>query len=91
MERKDTMTIAQERLKSFIERIERLEAEKDELSEDVKEVYSEAKGVGYDPKIMRQIVRIRKLDEHERREQEDLLHAYMKALGMEGGERWLTR
>ena len=62
-----------EHLKSFIERIERLEEDKANVAADIKEVYAEAKGTGFDAKIMRQIVRIRKLAEHERREQEELL------------------
>jgi len=74
--------IAAERLKSFIERIERLEEEKRALAEDIKEVYSEAKGVGFDVKTMRQLVRIRRLDEDDRDEQEALLDTYKRALGM---------
>ena len=74
--------IAGDRLRSFIERIERLEDEKRALSEDIREVYSEAKGAGFDVKVMRQIVRIRKLDQNERDEQEALLETYMAALGM---------
>lgn len=78
----DTAGIAGERLKSFIERIERLEEEKAALAEDIREVYSEAKGTGYDVKIMRQIVRLRKLDTSDRQEQEAILETYMAALGM---------
>jgi len=78
--------IAGDRLRSFIERIERLEDERRALSEDIREVYSEAKGAGFDVKVMRQIVRIRKLDENERGEQEALLETYMAALGMTGGD-----
>ena len=78
----DVGGIAGERLKSFIERIERLEEEKRALAEDIKEIYSEAKGVGFDVKIIRQIVRIRKMDEDDRDEQEALLDTYMRALGM---------
>jgi len=78
--------IAGDRLRSFIERIERLEDERRALSEDIREVYSEAKGAGFDVKVMRQIVRIRKLDENERDEQEALLDTYMAALGMTGGD-----
>ena len=70
-------------LKAFIERIERLEEEKRALSEDVKEVYSEAKGVGYDVKIMRKIVSLRRQDKHKRREEEEILDLYLSALGME--------
>ncbi|HTS91560.1 MAG TPA: DUF2312 domain-containing protein [Stellaceae bacterium] len=74
--------IAAERLKSFIERIERLEEEKRALAEDIKEVYSEAKGTGFDVKTMRQLIRIRRLDEDDRDEQEALLDTYKRALGM---------
>ena len=74
--------VAGERLKSFIERIERLEEEKKALAEDIKEVFSEAKGVGFDVKVMRQVIRIRKMDEDDRDEQEALLDTYMRAIGM---------
>ncbi|MGH7087618.1 MAG: DUF2312 domain-containing protein [Stellaceae bacterium] len=74
--------VAGERLKSFIERVERLEEEKRALAEDIKEVYSEAKGAGFDIKTMRQIVRLRKLDEEDRDEQEALLETYLRAIGM---------
>jgi uncharacterized protein (UPF0335 family) len=74
--------IAPAKLKSFIERIERLEGEKAELAEDIREVYAEAKGEGFDTKIMRQVIRLRKLEIQERREQEELLDTYRKALGM---------
>ena len=69
-------------LKSFIERIERLEEEKRALGEDIKEVYAEAKGTGFEPKIMRQILKIRKMDKDEHDEQESLLDIYKRALGM---------
>ena len=71
-----------ERLKSLIERVERLEEEKAALAEDIREVYSEAKGSGFDVKIMRQIVRLRKMDTSDRQEQEAILDTYMAALGM---------
>jgi uncharacterized protein (UPF0335 family) len=74
--------VAGDRLKSFIERIERLEEEKKALADDIKEVYSEAKGVGFDAKVMRQIVKIRKMDKDDLDEQEALLDTYMRALGM---------
>jgi len=74
--------VAGERLKSFVERIERLEEEKDALSGDIREVYSEAKGAGFDIKVMRQIIRLRKLDSADRQEQEALLDTYLAALGM---------
>jgi len=71
----DVGGIAGERLKSFIERVERLEEEKRALAEDIKEVYAEAKGVGFDVKIMRQIVKIRKMDQDELDEQETISRA----------------
>ena len=70
------------RLKSFIERIERLEEEKNNILADIKEVYSEAKSSGYEPKIMRKVLIIRKLDVDERLEQEALLDTYRNALGI---------
>ena len=78
----DVGGVAGDRLKSFIERIERLEEEKKALAEDIKEVFSEAKGVGFDVKIMRQIIRIRRMDEDDRDEQEALLDTYLRAIGM---------
>ena len=74
--------IARERLKSFVERIENLEEEKSALTADVREVYSEAKGIGLDIKTLRQIVRLRKLDSSDRQQQEELLDLYKNALGM---------
>jgi len=75
--------IAADRLRQFIERVERLEQERQELGADIREVYAEAKAVGFDPKIMRQLVRLRKLDQVEYQEQEALLDTYKHALGME--------
>lgn len=69
-------------LKAFIERIERLEEEKRALSSDIKDVYSEAKGTGYDVKIMRKIVSIRRQDHQKRREEEEILDLYMSSLGI---------
>ena len=71
-----------DRLKSLIERVERLEEEKNNLLSDIKEVFSEAKGLGYDPKIMRKVLIIRKMDIDERMEQEALLDTYRNALGI---------
>ena len=71
--------IAGEQLKSLIERIERLEDEKRALGEDIKEVYAEAKGTGFEPKIMRQLIKIRKMDKDEHDEQESLLDLYKRA------------
>lgn len=78
----DVGGIAADRLRSFVERIERLEEEKAALGADVREVYSEAKSVGFDSKIIRQVIRLRKLDGSDRREQEELLDLYKTALGM---------
>tara|TARA_B110000263_G_C14860152_1_gene308223 strand:+ start:17 stop:259 length:243 start_codon:yes stop_codon:yes gene_type:complete len=74
--------IARERLKSFIERIENLEEERSALTADIREIYSEAKGIGLDIKTLRQIVRLRKLDSSDRQQQEELLDLYKNALGM---------
>jgi uncharacterized protein (UPF0335 family) len=78
----DVGGIAGDRLKSFVERIERLEEEKAALTSDTRDVYAEAKSSGFDVKILRQIIRLRKLDEPSRNEQEELLALYMRALGM---------
>ncbi|MDP6345292.1 MAG: DUF2312 domain-containing protein [Alphaproteobacteria bacterium] len=75
--------IAADRLRQFIERIERLEEEKAALAGDVREVYAEAKALGFDPKIMRQVIKLRRLDSAEQQEQEALLDTYKHALGME--------
>jgi uncharacterized protein (UPF0335 family) len=69
-------------LRAFIERIERLEEEKKALADDIKDVYGEAKGNGFDVKIMRKIVSIRKQDREKRREEEEILDLYMAALGI---------
>jgi uncharacterized protein (UPF0335 family) len=69
-------------LKSLIERIERLEEEKGVLAADIREVYSEAKGNGFDTKIIRQVIRLRRLDTTERQEQDAVLDLYLSALGM---------
>lgn len=76
----DAGGIAGELLRSFIERIERLDEERRQLSEDIKEVYSEAKGSGFDTKIMRQIVKERRMDKDDLDEQETLLELYRTAL-----------
>ena len=73
---------AKEHLKSFVDRIERLEEERSALTADIREVYSEAKGTGFDTKIMRQIVRLRKLDKADYQEQEALLEMYKNAMDM---------
>ena len=79
---KKTGGIAQDQLRSFIQRIERLEEEKAALAADIREVYAEAKGNGFEPKVMRQVVRLRKMDTAERQEQEAILDLYIHALGM---------
>jgi uncharacterized protein (UPF0335 family) len=71
-----------DQLKAIIERIERLEEEKKTISDDIRDVYAEAKGTGFDVKALRTIVRLRKQDENERAEQETILETYMQALGM---------
>ena len=76
-------TVSDEQLRLFIERIERLEEEKKGIADDIRDVYSEAKSRGYDAKIMRQIVRLRKMQPHDRREMEAILQTYLAALGME--------
>ena len=73
---------AKDQLRSLVERIERLEDEKAALSADIREVYSEAKGLGFDAKVMRQVVRLRKLDRADRQEQAAILDLYLAALGM---------
>ena len=75
-------SVAQDQLRAFIERIERMEEEKKAIADDIKEIYAEAKGNGFDTKVLRQIIRIRKQDHAERMEQEALLELYMAALGM---------
>ena len=75
--------ISGERLRSFIQRIEKLEEDKAAVGEDLKEVYAEAKGVGFETKIIRQIVRLRKVEVEKRRENDELLELYKAAIGME--------
>ena len=74
--------IAGEQLRAFIERIERLEEEKKDVQEQIKEVFSEARGVGFDTRIMRQLLRLRRLRDADRSEQEELLEIYKTAIGM---------
>jgi uncharacterized protein (UPF0335 family) len=87
----DVGGVAGEQLKSFIERIERLEEEKRALSGDIKEVYAEARGTGFEPKIMRQIIKLRKMDKEEVDEEESLLDLYKRALGMMPGAEHAAR
>jgi uncharacterized protein (UPF0335 family) len=75
-------SVAQDQLRAFIERVERLESEKSDISLDIAEIYREAKGNGFDTKIMKRVVRLRKMDANERMEQEAILALYMNALGM---------
>jgi uncharacterized protein (UPF0335 family) len=75
--------IAAEALQQYVDRIEKLEEEKKALAEDIKQVYSEAKSTGFDTKILRKIITLRKVEEHERKEQEELLDLYKRAIGME--------
>lgn len=79
-------SISGDYLKGYIERIERLEEEKATIGADIRDVYAESKGNGFDPKIMRQIIKQRKLDKSELEEQETLLDLYKHALGMLVGE-----
>ena len=78
----DTGGVAAERLTSFIERLERLEDEKRDVGDQIKEVFAEAKGEGFDIKIMRQLLKLRRMKPHDRSEQEELLEVYKAALGM---------
>ena len=74
--------VAVDRLRSFVERIERLEEEKQALAADIREVYGEAKGAGFDVKVLRQIIRLRKMDASDRSEMEEILSVYRRALGL---------
>ena len=80
----DAGGVGAKRLRAFVERIERLEEEKAALLADIREVYAEAKGDGYDVKTLRHVVRLRKLDSSDRLEQEELLDLYKRALGLGG-------
>lgn len=73
---------AKDQLRAFVERVERLEEEKKCIADDIRDVYAEAKSMGYDVKALRTVVRLRKLDADDRREQETILETYMAALGM---------
>ena len=78
----DAHGVARDQLRAFIERIERLEEEKKGIADDIRDVYLESKSQGYDPKIMRQIVRLRKMPIHDRKEMEAILDVYKSALGI---------
>lgn len=79
----DVGGIAAERLRSFIERIERLEEEKKGIQDDIKDIFAEAKGTGFDVKTIRQIIRLRRMEKDDRQEADALLELYKAALGME--------
>lgn len=79
----DVGGIAAVQLRSFIDRIERLEEEKKGIADDIKDLYSEAKGQGFEPKILRLLIRLRKKAKEERQEEEELLELYKSAIGME--------
>jgi uncharacterized protein (UPF0335 family) len=74
--------VAADRLRSIVERIERLEEERKALASDIKDIYAEAKSAGFDPKVLRQLIRIRKQEAAEVEEQETMLDVYRRALGM---------
>ena len=77
-----TDEVAQDQLRSFVERIERLEEEKKTIADDIKDVYAEAKGNGFDTKVLRKVISLRKQDAEERQEMEAILDLYLQALGM---------
>ena len=79
----DVGGVAGKRLLSFFDRIERLEEEKAALAEDIKDVYAEAKAAGFEVKIMRRIMKLRKMEVEKRREEDELLTLYMSAIGMD--------
>ncbi|HWJ72773.1 DUF2312 domain-containing protein [Mesorhizobium sp. BR1-1-16] len=82
MSNEDVQGVAAAQLRSIVERIERLEEEKKAIADDIKDVYGEAKGNGYDTKVLRTIIRLRKQDASEREEQDAILDLYKQALGM---------
>jgi uncharacterized protein (UPF0335 family) len=77
------MLVAKDQIRAFVERIERLEEEKKTLSDDIKDIYAEAKGTGFDAAILKKVVKLRKKDATERAEEEAILDAYLVALGMQ--------
>ncbi len=80
----ETGGVAGEQLRTLIERIERLEADKEALTSDIRDIYTQAKAAGFAVKVVRQLVRLRKMDKEERDEQEALLEVYRRAIGMDG-------
>jgi uncharacterized protein (UPF0335 family) len=79
----DAENVSGKRLKSFLERIERLEEEKSGLADDIKDIFAEAKATGFDTKTMRKLIRLRKMEVEKRREEEELLELYKSAIGLE--------
>jgi uncharacterized protein (UPF0335 family) len=78
----EAQSVAADQLKTLIERIEKLEEEKKEISDDIKDIYGEAKATGFDVKVLRKLISIRKQDRDERMEQEAIMELYLQALGM---------
>ncbi|SFB64196.1 DUF2312 domain-containing protein [Aliirhizobium terrae] len=78
----DAHGVARDQLRAFVERIERLEEEKKTIADDIKDVYGEAKSMGYDTKIMKKVIALRKKDDQERMEEDLILDTYLSALGM---------
>lgn len=78
----NAQTVAAGQLRAFIERVERLEEEKQTIADDIKEVYAEAKGTGFNAKIIKRVIRLRKMDQAERQEEEAVTELYLSALGM---------
>jgi uncharacterized protein (UPF0335 family) len=79
----DVHGVARDQLRAFVERIERLEEEKKTIADDIKDVYGEAKGMGFDTKILKKVIALRKKDDQERTEEEMILERYLIALGMQ--------
>lgn len=82
-ETRDVENVSGQRLKSYLDRIDRLEEEKKGLADDIKDIYAEAKGVGFDVKTIRKLVKIRKMDANKRHEEEELLELYKSAVGID--------
>jgi len=82
-ETNDVGGVSGQRLKAYLDRIERLEEEKSGIGEDIKEIYAEAKGTGFDVKTMRKLIRLRKMDVEKRREEDELLELYKAAVGLD--------
>lgn len=82
-ETRDVENVSGQRLKSYLDRIDRLEEEKKGLADDIKDIYAEAKGVGFDVKTIRKLVRLRKMDANKRHEEEELLELYKSAVGID--------